>query len=422
MAHMDPPRTLRLGTVALSALVLPWLSGCEPGTPSSTPPDVDPVDAPFLEPGGMPHLSPAGDGAVLSWWTQVGEGEYALRAASWHPEAGFGPVRTAIQGRDFFVNWADFPSVVEVAPGKWVAHWLQRSGDGTYAYGVRVAVSEDAGATWSDPWIPHDDRSPTEHGFVTVWPDGQGGWSLVWLDGRQFADGPHGHATDEMTIRARAVAADGTPGPEVVLDHRGCDCCQTDVAMTRRGPVAVYRDRTEEEVRDIYLVRQGPDGWTEGHPVHDDGWVIWGCPVNGPAVDARDEAVAVAWFTAADEDPRVLAAFSADAGDSFGTPVRVDDGRPVGRVDVVHLPGGDALVVWLEETADGAEVRVRRVSPDGATGEAFVLARTSAARASGFPQFVPLGGGGFLAAWTEVGEDGPSAVRLARVEIPGVGQ
>jgi hypothetical protein len=310
---------------------------------------------------------------------------------------------------------------VEVAPDRWVAHWLQRNGEGTFAYGIRTSVSTDAGATWSDPWTPHEDGTATEHGFVSTWPDGEGGWSLVWLDGRKYASGPHGEATNEMTIRARAVAPDGAPGPEALVDARSCDCCQTDVAMTSTGPVAVYRDRTSGEIRDIYLTRREGATWTDPHPVHDDGWHIGGCPVNGPAIDAAGDEVVVAWFTAAQDTARVLAAFSSDAGDAFGGPVRIDDGNPVGRVDVVRLADGSAVVAWLEATGtEGAEIRLRRVTRDGGVGPAWTLTRTSAARASGFPQLLGLAiedePGTFLAAWTEVEDDGGSAVRMKLVE------
>ena len=134
-----------------------------------------------------------------------------------------------------------------------------------------------------------------------------------------------------MTLRYRAVAADGTVGPEVLVEDRICDCCQTDGAVTSAGPIVVYRDRSDSEVRDIYVTRLVDDRWTSGVPVHDDEWVIPACPVNGPAVAARDEAVAVAWFTGAADEPKVQMAFSVDAGAGFGDPVRIDDGNPLGR-------------------------------------------------------------------------------------------
>ncbi|MDT8341151.1 MAG: hypothetical protein RQ751_06535 [Longimicrobiales bacterium] len=422
---------LRRGFPVLSAVLLGLVSACGgEGAPAGPRWQAHALEAPALDPAGMPHLSPSGDGAVLSWWAPEGDA-WVLRAAAWAPEGGLGAVRDVTRGEDFFVNWADFPSVVPVAPGRWVAHWLARTGGESYAYGVRVSVSEDAGASWSDPWTPHDDGSPTEHGFVSILPEaatGEGAWSLAWLDGRRYAPGPHGEATDEMTLRARTVDAAGAPSPETVLDARVCDCCQTDAALTARGPVVAYRDRSPTEVRDVYLTRREGGVWTEGRAVHDDGWVIPGCPVNGPAVDAAGADVVVAWFTGAQDRPRVQVAFSTDAGDTFGAPVTVDQGRPVGRVDVVLRADGSALVAWLEQTDEGAEVRLRSVMPATAArpgaapgavplpGPVTALARTTAARSSGFPQLAPVAGGGVLAAWTEVREGAPSRVRLALLE------
>lgn len=370
------------------------------------------MDAPFLEPAGMPHLSPIEDGVVLSWWAAEGEGQ-ALRIAPWSPASGFGEVQEVVRGDDFFVNWADFPSVVEVATGRWVAHWLQRNGEGTYAYGVRTSVSDDGGATWSEPWTPHTDGTPTEHGFVSIWPDAEeeGGWHAVWLDGRS--------PTQEMTLRSRHVPASGVAraGEEELLDARICDCCQTDVALTARGPVVVYRDRSPEEIRDVYLTRLGDEGWTEGRAVHDDGWEIPGCPVNGPSVDARDERVVVAWFSAGQDRPRVQVAFSDDAGDTFGAPTVVDEGSPLGRVDVVLRADGGADVLWLEEATgeEAATLRLRTISTEGDLSPSWTLAETRRARASGFPQLVPAGDGAYLAAWTEVGDGGATRIRVTHL-------
>ena len=399
--------------------------------------EVTPLELSALEGGGMPHLSPAEDGGVILSWlapAEPDEGGVAggggeggttsnrlsrLRVVRYDPLSGFGEPRTVVQRDDFFVNWADFPSVVEVSPGTWVAHWLQRGPAGGYDYGVRVATSVDQGTSWSEPWIPHEDRSPTEHGFVTTWADGEGGWGAVWLDGRRYADGDHGPATEEMTLRTRAVSAGGDAGPEQELDARVCDCCQTDVALAARGPVIVYRDRSSEEVRDIHVVRWEEGAWSAPRAVHQDGWVIPGCPVNGPAIDARSDRVAVAWFAAPDDEPRVQIAFSQDGGATFAPPTRVDDGSPLGRADVVLALDGSGIVLWLEETRNGeGELRLRRVDPDGSLGPSHVLSITRSARASGFPQILPLDGETLFAAWTEASDEGPVAVRVAHMELP----
>jgi hypothetical protein len=181
--------------------------------------------------------------------------------------------------------------------------------------------------------------------------------------------------------------------------------------------VVVYRDRTEEEIRDIYITRFEDGAWTEGRPVHADGWKIPACPVNGPAVATRDDDVAVAWFSAPDDVPAVHVAFSTDGGRRFGPAIRVDDGQPAGRVDVMMLGDGAALVSWLERTGgDRADVRLRRIGPDGAASEASTLTGSSAERASGFPRMISAPDGGVLVAWTDVADDEPR-VRVRRLEL-----
>jgi hypothetical protein len=284
---------------------------------------------------------------------------------------------------------------------------------------VKVASSVDAGASWSEPWTPHEDGTPTEHGFVSLFPL-EAGVGLTWLDGRHYAPGPGGgEPTREMQVRFRAVGTPGGPGPEVLLDERTCDCCQTDAAITAEGPVVVYRDRSPEEVRDIFVTRLTADGWSTGTPVHDDGWVTAACPVNGPAVAARGALVAVAWFTAAADEPRVLVAFSEDAGRSFSPPVRLDGGSPAGRVDVVLHADGRARVSWLERIGgDGAELRLARLSASGGTPEVSTVSASSSARASGFPRLAipPWEPGSVLVAWTDVSDPERSTVRVGLVE------
>jgi hypothetical protein len=396
------------------------LASCAPSDAPPAPPlsALTEVSAPAADGSAEPFLSSTDDGVVLSWLEPTSERSYALKVSSYRDNQWSHAV-TVAERDDFFVNWADFPTVSQVAPGVLAAHWLQRSGGpGTYDYGVRVVHSSDAGRTWSEPWTPHDDGTPTEHGFVSFLPLADRAWGLVWLDGREFHAAEGAQPAEEMTLRFRSVGPEGVPGPEVLVDGRICDCCQTDAALTSRGPVVVYRDRSEQEIRDIYMTRWVNGAWTEGAPVHADDWKIDACPVNGPAVAARGDQVAVAWFTGAGDVPRVNVAFSGDAGAAFGSPVQVDDGNPAGRVDALMLEDGSALVSWLERTSSGqAEVRARRVWPEGRTGPAATVTVSSDARASGFPRMAALGDGSLLIAWTDAGESG-TRVRVARAEIP----
>ena len=325
-------------------------------------------------------------------WSDRPEGGTTCGWRSATPEGGWSPRARVVHGDSLFVNWADFPSVAATEDGTLWAHWLRRRSGPGLAYDILLASSPDQGRTWSEPWSPHEDGTPTEHGFVTLVP-GPAGVDAVWLDGRGYAPGPDGsEAAMEMSLRYRSSGgADEAPGPEIALDTRTCDCCQTDAVRTADGLVVVYRNRTEDEVRDIYVTRRTPEGWTEGVPVHEDGWVIAGCPVNGPALDASGDRLAVAWFTGAGDVPRVNVAFSDDAGAHFGAPVQVDAGNPAGRVDLRLLDDGTAVVSWLERVGgDGAELRLRRFGPDGPSGEAVIVSTSSSARASGFPRMVEV--------------------------------
>lgn len=411
----NPP--MRKSYPLLAALGL-TIAACDRSPP---PPDawlgpVTVVATPAALGGRYPHLATdTQDGAVLSWLQPTADGSFALQHARWQGEAWSSPA-TVVTGSDWFINWADFPSVVPITDRVWAAHWLQQKPGNVYSYDVRMIVSGDAGASWSEPMSPHDDGTPTEHGFVSLYGVG-GELRAAWLDGRHTS-GEHDHATGghgAMTLRGATIGADGSRvGLDHEIDARVCDCCQTDSALTREGPVVVYRDRSEREVRDIALVRGTADGWSAPVQVHADGWVIDACPVNGPAVDARGDTVVVAWFTAPDVS-RVRLAFSGDAGRTFLPPVEVASGRVAGRVDVVLLDDRRAVVSWLQDGANGAEIRAQPFTRDGAAAPAVVVTRTSVARSSGFPQMIHAGGG-LLFAWTESSD--PPAVRTAYAALP----
>jgi hypothetical protein len=409
-----------LSTLALLGSVL-LAVGCGEGRTRSGDPGVSIVSEPVASPAGPasgePFLSSDGDAVYLSWLERRGD-EHELRFARFDGLEWSAP-RVVVRRGDFFVNWADFPSIRPGPEGTLWAHWLERGGKGVYDYGIRIAHSTDEGATWSEPWTPHDDLTPTEHGFVSAFSRGDR-VGFAWLDGRETdpalleADPDH---VRRMTLRYREVAVGAGPESEILLDGRVCDCCQTATTVTDAGPVVVYRDRSEAEVRDIYVTRRVEGAWIEGAPVHEDGWVITGCPVNGPAIDSEGDTVVVAWFTAPKDVPRVKVAFSIDGAASFEAPVVVDDGNPAGRVDVLMLGAGEALVTWLERTGgDAAEVRARFVRAGRVAGVSHTLTSTTSTRPSGFPRVAPLADGSLLLAWTDA-TGTETTVRTARVRM-----
>jgi hypothetical protein len=193
--------------------------------------------------GGQPCAARGADGRTYVSWIEDGSKlRYAVLAERWSEP------KTIAEGKNWFVNWADCPQIAALEDGTLAAAWLEKLGAGTYAYGVRMSV---AGKTF---WL-HDDTSETEHGFVSLVPDGDR-FHAVWLDGRA---GP-------MSVRTRTISRDGTLGKEEVRDESACECCPTSAAMVGGKLVAVWRDLADG-IRDI---RMG------AKLVHEDGWKVPG--------------------------------------------------------------------------------------------------------------------------------------------------
>jgi hypothetical protein len=348
--------------------------------------------SPAGEGSGQASLTVDGRGRVyLSWIDRLADGVFALRF-SVREGGGWSQPRKIAEGRGWFVNWADFPSFAALPDGSLAANWRVKNGDSPYATDIYISRSFDGGRTWSKPFTPHRDGTQTEHGFVSMFPARAGALGAIWLDGREMKQSKMGHGHGDMTLRFGAFAPGGAASAESVLDARVCECCQTSAAPTRDGAVVVYRDRSDEGLRDIGVVRLARGRWTTPRVLHRDGWKIDACPVNGPAAASDGGArVAVAWFTNAGDKPAVRLAFSADQGETFSAPATVSDANPAGRVDVQLAPDGSAVVCWLERTGQGGELRARRLWPDGRSSRAVTIAAPGAARSNGVPQMVRAG-------------------------------
>ncbi len=345
----------------------------------------------------MLWLQPAGDGTQLVWAAYDGSG-WSL------PE----PITT---GQDFLINWADFPSLAMAGETPIAAHWLEVVPGGIYAYHAKLAFRSESG-TWSQPVTIHRDRSATEHGFVAMSPVDSGDVLAIWLDGHrtigQAGQSHEKHAASPdlstaMTLRSVVLSRDGKPGEETEIDGSVCDCCQTSLARSGNRIIAVYRNRTRDEVRDIYsAVFDLRDGrWGAPRALSQDGWEIAGCPVNGPAVAAFADTVIATWFSAANEQPRTYMSVSRDGGLTFSGARPLGHEASIGRVGVSFNDAGQALLTWMESADERAVVYGRLWAPSG-LGERFIIGDIDASRASGFPRAAALGKD-FLVAWTEPG-------------------
>jgi len=342
----------------------------------------------------------------LSWASQ--DDEQATLAFSKLTNEGWDTPQVISQGGDWFINWADFPALSVDASGM-AAHWLQMSAQGTYDYDIRARFFSRAASAWTEAQTIHTDGVSAEHGFVSMLPIGDGSTLITWLDGRETKQiEPIG----AMTLRAGIFDKSGANIDEWDLDHRVCDCCQTSSAMTQQGPIVVYRDRSQNEIRDIYTTRLIDGAWTQPLPVHNDNWQIAGCPVNGPSVAAMDNNVAVAWFSAKDDTPKVQLALSSDSGISFSAPIVIESPNTNGRVGTVILESGNIVVSWMDTTESEAKIMLSRYDMKGELLSNTEVASSSASRRSGFAITEAVGNSVYVT-WTDISTT--PQVKVARI-------
>ena len=391
-----------------------WLLAC-----TEVQPPVFDEPFPVSVPAGRnvvgPRLTQGADGTTALSWMQRDEAGATLRFSTLKSDK-WQPPSDVVTDDDMFVNWADLPSVHRLTGDRWVAHWLHKSGIATYAYDVLLAFSSDGGRTWNDPVRPHTDGTATEHGFVSIYPRGDAA-ALLWLDGRKTVNAAATDSGDSgMTLRAAAVGADGALSDEQLVDSLVCDCCQTDVAISSHGPLAVYRDRTDGEVRDIYLSRFANGQWQPGAAIANDGWNIAGCPVNGPAIDSDGDLVVVAWFSAANDRAVVRAALSTNGGRTFKDPLEIASTQTSGHVGVAVIDRSSAAVSWVESDHRGTNaINIRAITTSGNLGPAETVGRTDLLRI--YPQMV-RSGDKLILVWTDQRDE---ATWLASVKVPILG-
>ncbi len=346
-----------------------------------------PISIPEAHSSSEPSLHKSDDGTIYLSWIETDTSKVShLRFSTFESKATWSSPTTIASGNDWFVNWADFPSLTSFGSNL-AAHYLAKSADGTYTYDVNMKLSNDKGKTWNDAFVPHTDGTHSEHGFVSKVALNANELLSVWLDGRQYAYAEKDSTiTKEMTLRAATMSSANQLVNEFQLDDRVCDCCQTDTAMTMEGPIVVYRDRTSDEIRDISYVKMVNGQWSEPQPIFNDGWHIEGCPVNGPAISTKTNYVAVAWYTAAQSQPRVKLAFSEDNGQSFGDPIEVDHQKSIGRLDLELLDDNSALVCWMDNLNEETVILLQKVFADGTKSKRYTVASSSESRSSGFPR------------------------------------
>ena len=401
----------------LSAALVVATLACGRSEPAAWTVTVQRVAAPAGANSSEPQIIATERGVVLSWVERVGKTtflKFAERGAS-----GWTSAMTAASGDDWFLSYADVPSVIRIGNGTLVAQWLQQLDPFLEAYNLRLSYSRDDGKTWAPSFLPHRDGTKTQHGFASFVELTSERVGVVWLDGRNSAFDFDDPETGTMTLRYVAFDDSFRQTVDVEIDHRVCECCPTTAVMTSDGVLTAFRDRSNDEVRDIAVSRLENGKWTPATLVAADNWKLDFCPVNGPMLSARGRDVVTTWFTVKNDQGQAYAAFSSDAGRTWGMPIRLDEGGSLGRVGVVLLDDGSAVASWVEYAEGASDFRLRRVEPSGTKSAPVTIAPVSGGRASGYPRMARRGDE-LILAWTDSGpgEDGALQVQTAVAELP----
>ena len=356
-------------------------------------------EIPFLygDNNAQPNLVSSNGTLSLSWISSKKENKASLHFSQFKKGKWIKP-QTIANGSDWFVNWADFPAHA-INEDLIITSHLKKSASGTYTYDVILNLKKLSGEKIKENFLLNTDGVKAEHGFVSIVPNNNKGFFITWLDGRNTVekklDGHH----KPMTIRFAEITNKGDIINESELDAAVCDCCQTSIGMTNNGPIIVYRDRSEKEVRDIYTIRNINGVWEEPNPLHNDGWIINGCPVNGPKVAVNSTNLAIAWFTVVNNNPLVNVSFSKTNGDSFGTPFKLNDHDALGRVDVAFLNNEEVIVSYMEVDDIGTYLRIKKVSVNGKVSKPITISKIDGGRNTGVPQLEVINNEIFIV-WT----------------------
>ena len=348
-----------------------------------------------------PNLCSFGNHFALSWIERNTDGEARLQMATWNGSE-FDEIRLIAKSKGMFANWADIPSLVEAPSGDLYAHWLNRIGNETYAYGIQIERSIDHGKSWQSLGWLHNDTSATEHGFVSLIPENRH-VRAFWLDGRQMKK-----PTGKMMLRT-AILDGNKIKSENMLDDDVCTCCPTGAIQLPSGSAVVYRDRLPQEIRDISLVHLKNDAWSKPSRIQNDNWVMPGCPVNGPSIATNGNIIAVSRFTVIKNKAKIILRLFKVGQAESGKEITLDENIPVGRCTTVCSK--DAVYnIWIGVDKKQTVLRMAEVSLSGKIKRNITLVPIDKDRSSGMPRAI-FSNNYLWVSWT-----GSNQVRLGRLK------
>jgi hypothetical protein len=176
------------------------------------------------------------------------------------------------------------------------------------------------------------------------------------------------------------------------------------VVKTSNGLIVSYRDRSDQEIRDISHVIWNGNSWSPPQTIFADHWKIAGCPVNGPAMSSENESVYRSWYGIRDSVSHVSFVMSKNAGQDWEQPEMLDNKMPLGRVDIAS-EDRNVNVSWIgKDDRDETWVKVATMDPISSKFNTTLVTKIDASRRSGVPILISTSNGLYLA-YTHVDEN-----------------
>lgn len=255
---------------------------------------------------------------------------------------------------------------------------------------IRLARSDDGGASFAAPITVHRDRQEITHRFETMVVGGDGRVYLAWIDKRDLESARATGNPYRGAAIYTAVSDDGGRSfkPEVKVADHSCECCRIAAALDTDGaPLILWRHVFEPNERDHALAKLKTDGTPASvERATFDRWKVDGCPHHGPALAvAPDGTRHAVWFNQKDGEGRAFHGRLV-AGGVEGQ--RFVGGEQAARADIA-IAGRRIGILWKEFDGERTQLHAE-ISEDG--GASFRrLPLGAASGASDHPRLIAFG-------------------------------
>ncbi|HLR49876.1 MAG TPA: sialidase family protein [Candidatus Sphingobacterium stercoripullorum] len=240
---------------------------------------------------------------MISWIEMDSSDNKNFYFAKWDKDAqNFSSRKTIPIEQNASIHTEGMPKFAVKGDGTIVAIYETSIPSETNRFGlsdIKFVSSTDEGNTWTEPQSIQSDGlqigSRSFSGILRL-DDGEVGVSWLGTNPDKKIEG--------RPVKFAKTNSENSFEKEILIDSTACECCRTALSSNGQGEVSlVYRDLLPGSVRDISISHSKNNGkdFAESVAFSRDGWVIDGCPHNGPAVVSHQEKTFVTWFTAADE-------------------------------------------------------------------------------------------------------------------------